>query len=442
MLDAIHLRYPELHWWHQHTATSQARVIAPRIGAGEPVNSGQRAWETVLQQGRGDHTTAVMEPLIDGRNSKGPQQVALELASHNGVVVGFDVWWLSRKKDGGPSKGFLPVPSFAFFYHHVLVQVPASARHFYQLLRPDRACAFYFDADADDPAYDMVAFVQALFEAMAAELQARGRSDMTPEWLWQNTILLDGGCNASGTRLKGSCHGITPLLVFADNHTDMKRFAQAVHHRLQARQDLYTWKTTKTKHERVLPFDVSVYAHHRHFRFHQACKMTPPTEMHKQRPLQLASYNRCQDAESLRHNDEALFMYCVIPQPALAPRVMPTDAAIATVRPVMKRARIATTDVAASASTPLEHHLLKRLAAWGNASARISSVARARHMDDALYVSFANATHAHDHRHRSNNVHAVVSFHRLEIQWRCHKGTGPRCPPHTEPLPLGLALEQ
>ena len=420
-------KYPQLQWWNRHEPTPTVCVIPPRFSNPGPV---QELWEASLNEET--LPTAILEPLVSNRGSLGPQDVALACGAP--FLVGFDAWWASKEQ---ASKGFLPVPSAQWFYQLVMTRVPAKCRNFYQTLLPNRTCAFYFDADSDDPRFDMVHFLHALFEEMAAELTEVRAIETTPAHLWQTMVLLDASCNVLGEATKGSSHGVSLDLVFNDNHTDMKQFAQAVKRRLERRPDpkntLRTWD--KKRATWILPLDLSVYSRYRHFRFLHNAKLTPEDE--KRRFLCLAAYNQCPEAERVEDNHEALFLLCVIAQPKpnemRTPQLAPSLSKEAV--PQRKRPREGTTCL-------LEAHLLERLAQWGNTCASVSrkEPARTTWPPGTLYVSFANATHAHDHQHRSNNVHAIVSFHELAIYWFCHKGSGKGCRKHKEALPLQIAM--
>jgi hypothetical protein len=287
----------------------------------------------------------------------------------------------------------------------------------------------------------MTPFLQALFEEMAAELtEVRGIDTTTPAHLWRTMILLDSSYNVLGEASKGSSHGVSLDLVFNDNHTDMKQFAQAVKQRLERRPDpnntLRTWDNKRAAW--IIPLDVSVYSRYRHFRFLHNAKLTPEDE--KRRFLHLASYNQCQEAERIKDNLEALFLLTVIaqPNPNEMMEASPLLVASCSKKAVPQRKRLRET------TCLLEAHLLDRLAQWGNTCASVSRKEPARGggtwPPGTLYVSFANATHAHDHQHRSNNVHAFVSFHELAIYWFCHKGSGNGCRKHRESLPLQIAM--
>ncbi len=424
MFDVSRFCNGTLHWWLHLEPSNTVRVLQPRDPSAKHYDSARDAWNDYVRYKSTDPPMAVLEPLI----SHDPQDRAVAMLDPiGGFLIGFDVWWRDKTS---PSKGYLPLPSPEAFYDLVQTRVPDAYRTFYQIIIPDRACAFYFDVDVDDsPAFDMVYFLHALFEEMAAEL---GR---TADEFWLGTLLLDASRGP-----KGSCHGICHVLTFADNHTVMKAFARRIFERLERRPDskrLRVWRAKKE--DWVIPFDCSVYSHYRNFRFLENAKMTP--NKGNQRHLVVASYNRFTNTPT---DARELFLLSVIPQPAASAVHLATVAPphISVVRPV-KRARQDTVSKAESrTSTGLADFLLTQLRQWGNTNAALGRIEPARGTTWApgtLYVSFACATHAHDHKHASNNLYAIVELRALRVHWFCHSGST-RCPMHRQPLPIPVAM--
>jgi hypothetical protein len=110
-----------------------------------------------------------------------------------------------------------------------------------------------------------------------------------------------------GVRIKGSCHGVCHIIVFDDNHTKMKAWAQRLVERLAERK-LHVWNAKKKCWQ--IPLDLSVYSMWRNFRFYKSAKMVTTEE--ECRPLVAAPYNRYHDMPT---TEEEIFLLSVIPQP-------------------------------------------------------------------------------------------------------------------------------
>ncbi len=430
MISISEFEHSTMHWWLHHTPiVDQAFVIMPRSVSSMHVQ-GKTEWDNcVLEGGNWDGVLAVLEPLIAKLDGERPQDRAVRMLHSNGFLVGFDVWWRGKK---GPSKGYLPVPSPLFFFSHILKHVAPPYRTFYQGILPHRSCAFYFDVDGEDPDFDMVYFLQALFEEIA-----KLKRDVTVEQLWAHTILLDASRNAAmDAPTKSSCHGIchSPELVFPDNHTTMKAFAHRLKACLEQRPDhqkLLTFK--KKKNAWVSPLDLSVYSFYRNFRLYLCVKMT--ADVTDRRPLVVAPYNRFANMPP-KDDQEALFLLTVIPQgpDQSAPPVVRQEHKV--VRSVDERRRKST-------NNPLVDYLLTQVWQWGNHQATVSRVEDARDWPEgSTYVAFAQANHAHDHVHRSNNIFAIVEVRALRIHWFCQKGSSSSsCRVFKQLLPIELVMQ-
>jgi hypothetical protein len=436
MLSVSEFQHGAVHWWLNHEPSPRVCVILPRsVSSGQPID-GQAEWLRYLAEGGSQvPPLAVLEPLLTTRDGQGAQDRAVTMLHPvcGGFLVGFDVWWKSKTS---PSKGYLPLPSPSFFYDCIQLRVRPASRTFYQVLLPNRNCAFYFDIDAHDPKFDMQRFVGALFEEMAAELG----NTTTSNQLWLQTLLLDASRNTQGVASKSSCHGICRTLFFDDNHTTMKAFARRVFARLEQRPDHAALRVWHNKSKRwIIPLDLSVYSRYRCFRLYGNLKLV--AEPAERRPLVLAPYNRY--AATPPDDERQLFLLSVIPQPELRPDDSSTTTAAAAA-PSTKRHKPSSKS-SSSSSSDLSEFLLGRLQQWGNAEPSVSCIEPARvgttWPASTLYVSFAGATHAHDHSHQSNNVYAMVEPHSLLVHWHCHAGFGTsKCPPHREPLPIQVAV--
>lgn len=381
MLSTASFQHDMLHWWYNHPGKDNiVCVIQPRDQHSKPKSAQQQAWDqhVLLAAGGGPYPTtvmAVLEPLI----SESPQQRALDMMhpTHR-FLVGFDVWWKRKKK---PSKGYLPLPSWQHYYDLIHVHVPPRYLTFYQMLLPDRGCGFYFDVDVDDPNYDLPSFVQALFEAIVAQLGPTKKCSV--EDLWVGTFLLDASCNLQGLRLKSSSHGVCHILPFAHNHTSMKAFAQAMYARLEENPKVVRAFHRKTK-KWIIPLDLSVYSKYRNFRFYRNIKMT--ADNNDVRPLVVAPYNRFPIPPNA--DERTIFELSIIPQPSIVSVVHSSPLSPLSI--VQKRAK--TEETKEVKSSPLEKHLLEQLRQWGNHDCTVNQVNTASNKwaKGSLYVSFSN----------------------------------------------------
>lgn len=423
------------HWWNAFEPSFMVRIEPPHTKQ-EHVGPEQKSWLAYLKSSRdeGDPMPKiVLQPIVFGEH---PQQVALDmLGETRKFLVAFDVCKLGGK-DGKDkiAKGYLPLPSAEIFYNHVHLRVAPKCRTFYQVMLPDLSCAWHFDVDGKakgDTSLDIAYFLQALFEEISNELEGK----FTAEQLWDETLLLDAGCNVLGDPPQTvSCHGVCHPLVFPDNHTSMKTFAHRVHARLDQRADckkLMVWHPKKKTW--VLPLDKSIYSHYRPFRIAESSKMTANDK--DRRPLVVATYNRCRRTS---------FLDTIVPQGTLvtAPEIIVAQEEKFLVK---KRLPLARQEGDASPekrpkSSALVEHLLRQVKEWGNSEATVSKIDAAKRQR-CIYVSFANATKAHNHTHKTNNIFAIVDPARLQIQWHCQRGSQKSCPMHTTPLPLKIAME-
>ena len=349
-------------------------------------------------------------------------------------------------------QGFVGVPGDArWFFQHVHMVVPLEARAFYQVIRPELPCAWYFDVDGSDPTFNMVTFLDAMFEEMAKELGNCG-FEIISETIWTTTLLTDASSNVAGNKRKASCHGTCPNgnIVFSDNHTTMKEFAHRLLYRLETRSDNASLRVLDKKTgTMVIPLDVSVYGKHRCFRTTGSSKMSGDAA--ECRPLTLASYNRY-PLES-NDDDEALYLLSLISQKhPVTVHVVNSHASNKKGKGIKRERRPSTVAAAPSSSSSsssvissspaLESFLLSQARAWGNPGASVSTVAPQNNSPNAgLYVAFSNATAASDHKHDSNNIYALVDLTSLTIHWRCHQGSQKLCKTHfSQELPMDIAL--
>jgi hypothetical protein len=109
--------------------------------------------------------------------------------------------------------------------------------------------------------------------------------------LWEHTLLLDASCNLAGQRVKSSCHGVCPLLVFRNNHTSMKAFARGVRRHLTAGRTLSNHEEEEEEEEPMevghsdgddvrLPMDVDHPAHSDGAPMDVALDLDPPMPAH------------------------------------------------------------------------------------------------------------------------------------------------------------------
>ncbi len=365
------------------------------------------------------------EPLIEqDADGIGPRDQAL---TRGDFLVAFDVWWTGVKK-ASPAKGFLGQPSAEWFYVNIQLKVPLQTRTFCQVIDANRTCCWYFDVDARDIQFPMQDFLQALFEEMCHEQNA-----LTVEQLWYQTLLLDATCNVFGIPKKASCHGICHALLFDDNHTHMKKFAHSVKRRLELRPNNQRFRVLD-KGQMVIPLDLSVYSTYRCFRLYGNVKMTPDAE--DRRPFIVAPYNRSIHTAT---DELGIFTQSLVLQPEARQSATRHSAMSA------KRQKRDTAPPVQALPPPvsiasLEAFLLRQVQSWGNMDARINQIKAARCEPSKLYVSFANATHAMDHKHQSNNVFAIVDKDTVCIRWHCHTG-GTKCGSWLQQqLPMEIAL--
>lgn len=345
-----------------------------------------------------------------------PRKQALEKSN---FIVAFDVLFRGSEK---ATKGFVALESPLWFYENLMMKVSRKERIFYQVIMPDRPASFYFDIDAADPQFPIKDFIQALFEEMVKE-----QSILTVEELWKKTVLLDALCNENGVAKKASTHGICHGLIFSENHISMKVFANRVRTRLENRPDAKRFLVTKKKGKTVIPFDLAVYSRYQNFRFYGNSKLEPIDS--NRRPLVIAPYNRF---EGMPNTDLDLFLLSMIGQG------QQTNIDIV-LEPELKKIRtLSYTEKEVAIHPDLKSFLLEQLHRWGNDGAYVSSTNLARKGNNGeIYVSFANATIAQDHKHRSNNLFAIVDLKILTIKWYCH---GHKCKNKGQTLPMAVAL--
>ena len=172
----------------------------------------------------------------------------------------------------------------------------------------------------------------------------------------------------------------------------MKAFAIQVKARLENRPDAARFRVMK-KEELVIPFDLTVYLHYQNFRFFGNSKLEPLDD--ERRPLTVSPNNRF---EGMPNTDLNIFLLTMIDQGKQVNIEM-------IIEPEFKKLRISSVpekDVPVHAD--LKSFLLDQLHMWGNDRAYVSSATLARNgTDGEIYVSFANATYAETHKHRSNN---------------------------------------
>ncbi len=419
MIEAHKFNYPELHWWLHFLPSLTVRCQQPRYKVPDTPKEDQLLWNNFVKSGDDEVPFAVLEPLLVDT----PQDCAIDMVHHQtGFPLAFDVWWFGKKD---PSKGYLPLHSAGWFYQHLLLHLPPHTRTFNQIILPHRTCMFYFDLDTKNTKLDIEYFLQAVFEEMEAEIEGK----LTVQALWESTLLLDASCNWAGEFCKMSCHGISHKLKFRDNHTDMKQFATRIYKRLESRHDSREKLQVfdKKKNKWIIPLDLSVYSHNRVFRLYGNIKMNP--NPNQQRPLVLATYNRYSNTPT---TDFEIFLLSIVPQPEL-------NEGIVEITPTPKQTTVQKSQVV-QPSSMLEDYLLKHLVAWGNTGPSVSAIQPARGEKWApgtLYVSFANATHAYNHQHNSNNVFAIVEPRTLRIYWHCHHT--PKCPIYRMPLSVSMA---
>ena len=349
-------------------------------------------------------------------------------------------------------QGFVGVPGDArWFFQHVQMVVPLEARAFYQVIRPELPCAWYFDVDGSDPTFNMVRFLDAMFEEMAKELVGNCGFEITSETIWTTTLLTDASSNVAGNKRKTSCHGTCPTgnIVFSDNRTTMKEFAHRLLYRLETRSDNASLRVLDKKTgTMVIPLDVSVYDKHRCFRTTGSSKMSGDAA--ECRPLTLASYNRYPLDE--KDDKEALYLLSLISQthPVTVHVVNSSKShgsnkkgkGIKRERRPTVAAPSSSSSSVISSSPALESFLLGQARAWGNPDASVSTVAPQNNSPNAgLYVAFSNATAASDHKHDSNNIYALVDLTSLTVHWRCHQGSQKLCKTHfSQELSMDIAL--
>jgi hypothetical protein len=491
-MTSTDLKHPELHWWLSGALGDQLRIETQNGIVLRPAG------------------VSVMKPKVADK----PYNQAMKEMQEGRVLVAFDVWWANDKKKtskqnnkavaavadalknnstqgiqegktrdaaddkkkneqkiqeektaaapGAPTtrkkanitKGFVVVPgNYQWFYDHVQQPLPVALRTFYQVIDPKQSCAWYFDVDEDSPEYDMIDFLQTIFEEMASMLPAS--LGKTADHLWRETLLLDASFNVASMKRKSSCHGICPTLVFADNHTHMKSFALELWNRVEKR----------TEHNSL---DKSVYSSKRCFRMLGNSKMDAGLDA--SRPLVLAPYNRAPVMANLF-------------QQSLVPQGLPVTVSKTTwtndkkpQKPVRKNAdskpklgqrhlepkkrrleeQVQETQerrpneteakrpkaVAVGGTSDLEALLLKQLQSWGNRHPSVNCIQPCKHRPETrLYVGFAGATSAQDHQHESNNLYAMVDLSSLTITWHCHQGSQQPCPSHRQELPFNVAMQ-
>lgn len=157
-IPAGELLHPDLHWWLCNSVASLVQQPARHPDEKDSIK---------------------LEPLLckSSREQIGPRDLALGRLKGKddiGVLLAFDVWWRkSNSNKANITKGFVAVPQgLRWFHDNVLSPLPPQARAFYQVLAPEKPCAWYFDIDCPDPEFDMPEFLQKLFHAMAKELLA------------------------------------------------------------------------------------------------------------------------------------------------------------------------------------------------------------------------------------------------------------------------------
>ncbi len=403
-------KYPQCQWW----------INPPPCFSIRPphVTVVQCAWNDSVLNG-----TAPPYPVLHPHVSNKPRDRARRMMHDSGFLVAFDVWFFCSEKT---TKGFLPLPSATWFFINLMIQVTLEKRTFYQVLLPELSASAYFDIDASDPNFPMVKFIQALFEEMSKE-----QDILTVEELWEKTLLLDACNNVLGNPKKPSCHGICHGLIFSDNHTSMKAFMTRVKNRLEKRPDHQQLRVLK-KGTWVIPLDLNVYSHYQNFRMYGNVKLTPDPE--ERRPLVVAPYNR---NKQMPINELDVFLLSLIDQ-TREPNIMNRENQIDQSRePVVKKVRLSS-NVRVGGGGPLESFLLEQLYKWGNPNAHVASC-RPACGDDGLYISFSNANHGPDHKHRSNNLFAIVKIRVLTIAWHCHGHK--ECKHVVQNLPMNVALE-
>jgi len=319
----------------------------------------------------------------------GKEQAVEKMTQKTMFLVGFDVWWKSKEK---PSKGYVVQKSASSFFRELFLRVPEKCRTFNQVIISERTCELYFDVDVDgDGTYDLAGFIQLLFEAICAELKD---TNLTPEKLWLNTVLLDA---SSSEKQKSSCHGICRCVVFPDNHESMKPFFRRVKTRLGLGESC--------------PLDISVYSKYRCFRMFRNSKIC------QNRPLHVAPYNRYHDMPS---DPLSLFLLTLVDQDKEVTH-LPASVAPSASRKRRKLARNRGENIRISEGDPMLRFLLTQLQKWGNPKAKISTVKPCRYDDSKTYISFSEAHVASDHAHTNNNLYAVLCPRTMTVEWRCHK---------------------
>ncbi len=401
----LQLQHPMLHWWFNIEPSEAYIVVQPKsLHSGANPKSG----------------IPVLEPFVTKLDGERPQDRAI--ATGGQFLLGFDVWWPNHDS---PSKGYIALSSAEFYYDHLHLHIPPSFRTFNQIIWPTRSCAFYFDIDSKDPNFDIVHFLQAMFDEMVKLLQ-----EWTTQGLWEKTLLLDASRNFAQELKKSSCHGVTKSLIFPDNHTSMKAFAHKLATAMRLRPDyeskLRTWDDKKKTW--VLPLDLSVYSFFRNFRLYENVKMTPDPD--GRRPLVVAPYNRF---VGMPADEKSIFLLSIIPQPEEVATIQQRREKSIVKNPSNRPCK--------PSGNPVVDFLLSQVVAWGNEAATVSSVKDARNWPEGtLYVSFSRAHCAHNHTHQSNNIFAFVEVRALTIHWHCHKGVGKPCPVYKQDLPMDLVF--
>jgi hypothetical protein len=359
-----------------------------------------------------NHKFEGLQPFLSGH----PRAKAFKVSN---FIVAFDVHFRYCSKG---TKGFVGLESPTWFYQNLMMKVALKERIFYQVIIPDISACFYFDIDASELGFPMNDFIQAVFEEMAKE-----QSILNVEELWRTTVLLDALCNVKGVPKKSSTHGICHGLIFSDNHTSMKAFAIRIKTRLENRPDAARFRVMK-KGELVIPFDLAVYSRHQNFRFYGNSKLEPLDD--ERRPLIISPYNRF---EGMPNTDLDIFLLTMIDQGKLVNIEI-------VIEPEFKKPRTSSIpEKEVPIHADLKSFLLDQLHMWGNDRAYVSSATLARNgTDGEIYVSFANATYAETHKHRSNNLFAIVNVKTLLIKWHCH---GHKCKNEGQVLPMSVALK-
>lgn len=235
-------KYPELHWWtHVNTPIKE------------------------------------LNPCITRQNNQGPRERAKHMTALGTHMVAFDVWWSNRSV---PSKGFMRIPAWLWFEQFLEKHIPQDAQCFSQIIWPNQPCRWYFSVYSERTSFAMESFVQVVFEEMVLELKEHwNQTEIDVATLWKHTLLFDGSNQTEYMWCQGMCPGT--LMIFENNHSDMKRFAYALYHRIKRRPDA----TQYYDHTGRIPLDLSVYSPYATLYLQGQHRINTRT------PLRIAPYN-------------------------------------------------------------------------------------------------------------------------------------------------------